>query len=290
MLVLTRHGIVLTNREWFDVASRGGVRVFQFPGSPRGLSKLGRGSVCVVLIKGEWVFVGEFVVRGVRLISSSEYEGLRRKGLAYEPRGFRRRDEYWALFFDRLVVYPRPVPKSELRGVRTSTSKKPISEWVITGFSLIDDQALQGIRERAGRAVDTHSELVSAISYIGRVLGYRVEEEVWDPQNVYRYDVAWYKPPAVAPIAVVEIVNKSDVDKALVRLKHAADIWMTKVLMLVVADERKLDRVKQLVHPRLAGAFHEIADRLILLSSETAYELRDFLARHEDLLAKLLPK
>jgi len=197
---LVRHGIVLTSREWFDMASREGVRVFQFPGSPRGLLKLGKGSVCAVLLRDEWLFVGEFAVGEVRRITSREYEDLKRTGLAYEPKGFRRKREYWALFFDKLVVYPRPVPKSELRDVRTSTSRKPIAEWVITGFSLIDEQTLRGIRERAEVAVSEHSKLVSAMSRIGEALGYTVKEEVQEPQGIYRYDIVWYKPPAVPPL------------------------------------------------------------------------------------------
>jgi len=91
VLVLVRHGIVLTSREWFDMASREGVRVFQFPGSPRGLLKLGKGSVCAVLLRDEWLFVGEFAVGEVRRITSREYEDLKRTGLAYEPKGFRRK-------------------------------------------------------------------------------------------------------------------------------------------------------------------------------------------------------
>jgi len=123
---------------------------------------------------------------------------------------------------------------------------------------------------------------------IGKTLGYIVGEEIWDPQRIYRYDIVWYKPPAVPPAAVVEIVNRSDVDKALVRLKHAADIWRVEKLVLVVADEAKLDRVRHLVHPYLTGAFHEIADRLILLSKEDICEFDRFLRKYGDVLSKLL--
>jgi len=54
------------------------------------------------------------------------------------------------IFFDEFREYAVKPRKDELTDVKTSTSEKPISEWVITGLTYIDDQALEAIRRRAG--------------------------------------------------------------------------------------------------------------------------------------------
>jgi uroporphyrinogen decarboxylase len=61
-----------------------------------------------------------------------------------------------------LQVYPKEVKLSELCDVKTSKSKEPICRWILTGATVIDEQAIQGIREKA-QPTPTHSDLVNMV-------------------------------------------------------------------------------------------------------------------------------
>jgi hypothetical protein len=99
-----------------------------------------------VLTKGSNLFYGEFTVKKVEQVDAKKYEELASKGLIHEPQRLGPYDKVWVIYFDEFVEYTNKVYKRELRGVKTTTSEKPISEWVITGLTIIDQQALEGIR------------------------------------------------------------------------------------------------------------------------------------------------
>ena len=152
---MARHAILLADREWCEAASSGRVRVYDFI-KPRkqGIRALTRGSVCVVLTKARagqpQVFYGEFTVTEVREVDAGEYGRLAREGLIHSPQALKPGEKRWVLFFDEFREYATKPRKDELADVRTSTGRKPISVRVVTGLSYIDDQALEGIRRKAG--------------------------------------------------------------------------------------------------------------------------------------------
>jgi len=152
---VVRHAILLADREWCEAASSGRAKVYDFiKPRRRGIHALGKGSVCVVLTKARarqpQVFYGEFTVTEVKEVDASEYSRLATEGLIYNPQTLRPGEKRWVIFFDKFREYSVKPRKDDLTDVKTSTSKKPISEWAITGLTYIDEQALEGIRRKAG--------------------------------------------------------------------------------------------------------------------------------------------
>jgi hypothetical protein len=152
---MVKHAILLADKEWCEAASSGRVKVYHFI-KPRKLRirTLSKDSTCVVMTKARagqpQVVYGEFTVTDVREVDASEYDSLARNGLIHNPQRLRPNEKRWIISFDEFREYSVKLRKDELTDVKTSTSKKPISEWVITGLSYIDDQALEAIRRRAG--------------------------------------------------------------------------------------------------------------------------------------------
>jgi len=152
---VAKHAILLINKEWCEVASSGRVKVYDFiRPRKRGIHALSRGSVCVVMTKARagqpQVFYGEFTVTDVRGVDADEYNRLATNGLIHNPQTLKPGEKRWVIFFDEFREYSVRLRKDELTDVKTSTSKKPISEWVITGLSYIDDHALEAIRRKTG--------------------------------------------------------------------------------------------------------------------------------------------
>ena len=152
---MVKHAILLADREWCEAASSGRVRVYHFIGPrKRGIHALGKGSICVVMAKArneqQYVVYGEFTVTEVKEVDASEYNRLAGEGLIFKSKMLKPGEKRWVIFFDEFREYSVKPRKGDLTDVKTGTSEKPISEWVITGLTYIDDQALEGIRRKAG--------------------------------------------------------------------------------------------------------------------------------------------
>jgi hypothetical protein len=85
----------------------------------------------------EWVFLGEFTVKNVRLVGGEEFHVCASRavivGEAPPPKPG---ESSWIIEFKSLTRCKRPVRLVEC-DVRTSSSEKPLKDWVITGFKLI---------------------------------------------------------------------------------------------------------------------------------------------------------
>jgi hypothetical protein len=138
--------IVLTTQRWFEECFKRRCTVFQFPPNRnlRGVNRLSSGSICLVLAKPrpgapreEWVFLGEFTVKNVRLVGGEEFHVYASRavivGEAPPPKPG---ESSWIIEFKSLTRCKRPVRLVEC-DVRTSSSEKPLKDWVITGFKLI---------------------------------------------------------------------------------------------------------------------------------------------------------
>jgi len=151
---VVKHAILLADREWCEAASSGRVKVYDFvKPRKRGIHALGKGSVCVVIAKAKpgqpQVVYGEFTVTDVREVDVDEYNRLAMQGLIHNPQPLKPGEKRWVIFFDEFREYSTKPRKDELTDVKTSTSKEPVSKWVILGLSYIDDQALEAIRRKA---------------------------------------------------------------------------------------------------------------------------------------------
>jgi hypothetical protein len=160
--------IALTTQQWLEECLKRRCTVFHFPPNrnPRGISRLSSGSTCLILARPrpgapreEWVFLGEFTVKNVKLVGGEEFHAYASKavivGEAPPPKPG---ESSWIIEFESLTRYGKPVKLAEC-DVRTSTSRKPLKEWVITGFKLIRP-------EDAGKVVEHVRNLGGARSHM----------------------------------------------------------------------------------------------------------------------------
>jgi hypothetical protein len=83
------------------------------------------------------VFLGEFTVKNVKLVGGEEFHVYASRAVIVEEAPPPKLGESsWIIEFESLTRYRRPVKKAEC-DVRTSTSKRPLKDWVILGFTFI---------------------------------------------------------------------------------------------------------------------------------------------------------
>jgi hypothetical protein len=287
---VVKHAILLASEEWCEAASKGKVRIYHFV-RPRkeGIHALGPGSVCVVLTKAEKGkeprFYGEFTVVNVREVSADEWNDLVSRGLILSTERLRGGERRWVIEFEDFKEYEVKVAKKELVDVKTRTSKYPISDWVITGLTYIDEQALEGIRGKA----EGHKNIVDMIKEIGEALGFYVKTEEYTPDKVHRLDITWRDHPTHSPLKVWEVEKSGNVVLALARLKHAFDIWHPE-LYLVVSDAKTKEKAESIVRPQIKGAFAEIEKFLTVIGTDEITNLYNSLKPHKDIISKLARK
>ena len=283
---MTRHAILLASKEWCEAASKGRVRIYHFV-KPRRVEirALGPGSICVVLTKAERGelsrFYGEFTVVNVREVGADEWNDLVGRGLILSTERLRSGERRWIIEFEDFREYEVKIAKRELVDVRTRTSRKPISDWVIMGLSYIDGQALEGIRSK----VRSHKNIVDMIKEIGEILGFYTETEEYTPDKVHRIDVTWRDHPTHSPLKVWEVETSGNVVLALARLKHAFDFWHSE-LYLVVSDAKTKEKAESIVR----GAFAGIEKFLTVIGADEITNLYNSLKPHKDLISKLAKK
>jgi hypothetical protein len=290
-----KHAILLASKEWCEAASKGKVRIYHFV-KPRRASihALGSGSICVVLTKakrGELSrFYGEFTVVNVREVGAGEWNDLVDRGLILSTERLRGGERRWIIEFEDFREYEVKIAKEELVDVRTRTSRKPISDWVIMGLRYIDEQALEGIRSKAG-GFRRHKNIVDMIKEIGEILGFYTKTEEYTPDKVHRVDVTWrdHPTPDFPPVKVWEVETSGNVALALVRLKHAFDFWHSE-LYLVVSDAKTREKAESIVRPQIKGAFAGIERFLTVIGVDEIANLYNCLKLNKDLISKLVKR
>ena len=111
----------------------------------------------------------------------------------------------------------------------------------------------------------THGEVKKTLVEIGRLQKFIAEQEY--PFDLGRLDVVWRRVQQSVPTYVFEVNVGGDVYHALVKLKHAFDLWNSHVF--VVARQADYEKVQAL----LAGTFHEIGGRLRFVELKEIEEL-----------------
>jgi predicted RNA-binding protein len=106
----------------------------------------------------------------------------------------------------------------------------------------------------AERLALSHDQVKDMIFEIGKMHRYISEKEY--EINAERLDVVWRRVEKSVPTYAFEIQIGGDLYHALVRLKHAYDIWNSNIY--IVIEEKHRDKVEEL----LAGTFHEIRNIL----------------------------
>jgi hypothetical protein len=285
--------IVLTTQQWFEECFKRRCTVFQFPpnSNPRGVNKLSNGSTCLILARPrpgapreEWVFLGEFTVKNVRLVGGEDFHVYASRAVIVEEVPPPKPGESsWIIEFESLTRYKRPVKLAEC-DVRTSTSEKPLKDWVILGFTFIRPEDAGKVVGYIRSLASMHDVLVEELLNMGRWLGFVVRRDEPTPDNVYKLDVTWRDAEGHRPLKAFEVEVSGDVDKALARLAHAYDMWGCEQLWLIVSDEAKSERARRLLEPMLRGSFARIRNKVIIVGWEDLHNMYKNVEPYKELL------
>lgn len=131
-----------------------------------------------------------------------------------------------------------------------------------------------------------HDELKRKIVELGRIWGMHAEAEF--KAEGFKYDAVWKERKELGVRKAFEVQHKGNLESALVKLKHAHDMWRSD-LILVVTGEKDINRVKKLLAPKLYGAFHEISHTKVI-GPETIDELHGVVTTHEQTMRLLLKR
>lgn len=102
---------------------------------------------------------------------------------------------------------------------------------------------------------------------IGKLQNYIAEGEY--PFDLGRLDVVWRRVEQSVPTYVFEVNVKGDLYHDLSKLKHAFDLWNSRIF--IVASQANFGKIKAL----LSGSFHEIKEQLRFIDLEKIKELYD---------------
>jgi len=111
----------------------------------------------------------------------------------------------------------------------------------------------------------THENVQNLIMEIGRLQGFIANTEF--SMGAERLDVVWRRLPESVPTYVFEVQVGGDLYHALGKLKHAHDIWNSRIFLVASADA--LGAVNHL----LSGTFHEIQPILRFIETEKVQSL-----------------
>jgi len=111
----------------------------------------------------------------------------------------------------------------------------------------------------------SHDQVKKILMQIGRLQNYVVNPEY--PMGNERLDVVWRRLPESVPTYAYEVHIGGDLYHALAKLKHAHDLWNSKIF-LVAGDE-----IRGQVNTLLSGTFHEIQADLKFIGIAKAQSL-----------------
>lgn len=130
-------------------------------------------------------------------------------------------------------------------------------------------QAFAPFTEKTGSVtsgdLDLHQDLKRKLTEMGKIQKFLAEPEYL--MDGARLDVVWRRVQKSVPTYVFEIQVGGDIYHALAKLKHAYDLWNSRIFLIAAADQ------KSKVDSLLSGTFHEIGERLQFMDIENVCEL-----------------
>jgi predicted RecB family endonuclease len=290
--------IVLTTQEWFDECFKRKCTVFHFPPnrSPRGVSRLSNGSICLILAKPrpgapreEWVFLGELTVKNVKLVGGEEFHVYASRAVIVEESPPPKPGESsWIIEFESLTRYRRPVKKAEC-DVRTSTSRKPLKDWAILGFTFIGSEdagkvveyvrklAGVGVGEREVGARPSREVLEGVVARVLRDLGFSVQTNVRLPAKGGEVEVDVWAFKSVGGSQFRVYVSCKNWDRDVDR--HVVDQEFGRVLQLDYMPHLRVLIVRGLTEPARKAALDdgfmviELGRKAYAKNSREVYEI-----------------
>ena len=121
--------------------------------------------------------------------------------------------------------------------------------------------------------LSAHDQIADKIYALGELIGYKPEKK-WRHEG-YEFDVVWHKPPRVGPKYVFEVHLRGNLEAALLRLKHAHDLWESQLFLVSTEDQLKEAQNKFL------GELHEIKDEVTLVDVREIEEFYSFKGKYE---------
>jgi hypothetical protein len=116
-----------------------------------------------------------------------------------------------------------------------------------------------------GDVAGLHEELKARIAEMGKIQKFLAEVEY--PMEETRLDVVWRRVEKSVPTYVFEVQVGGDIYHALAKLKHAYDLWNSRIFLIAgPADRNKAESL-------LTGTFHEIRGRIAFIEIEKIQEL-----------------
>ncbi len=123
-----------------------------------------------------------------------------------------------------------------------------------------------GVSIAAERPKSRHDEMKDLLLDVGRMRRFVCQEEYRIDGE--RIDVVWKRVEKSVPTYAFEVQVGGDIYHAIGKLKHAFDIWNSRICL--VTDATNARRAREL----LTGTFHEIASELRILEVEKLEQLR----------------
>jgi len=174
----------------------------------------------------------------------------------------------WPLRFEFDVEYRLPPDKWETGKVTSDTLKLRVSVGFQSVKSELVEQVVSQLKasgvERPYEEI-SHHDVQRKLIEIGKLQKYLAEGEY--QFDIGRLDVVWRRIERSVPTFVYEIQVGGDIYHALAKLKHAYDLWNSRLFL--VASKADHDKAKCL----LSGSFHEIKERVKFIELSKVDEL-----------------
>jgi hypothetical protein len=120
-----------------------------------------------------------------------------------------------------------------------------------------------------------HDELKAYLAEIGRIQGYIADEEY--PLDSTRLDVVWRRVERSVPTFAFEAQIGGDIYHAMAKLKHAFDIWNSRIFLVATAGDRSV------YMELLSGTFHEVADQMAFIEAASVKRLLEKKRDYKDM-------
>lgn len=150
-------------------------------------------------------------------------------------------------------------PIEEVNAARVTLGLKPITESILPVSADIYS---------TGESFEiNHDELKSDIAEIGRLQSYIADEEY--PMESTYLDVVWRRVERSVPTFVFEVQVSGDIYSAMVKLKHAFDLWNSHIFLVAgIKDKSKYQEF-------ISGTFHEVEDHMKFIDVTAVKKLLD---------------
>lgn len=134
--------------------------------------------------------------------------------------------------------------------------------------------------EKPKKPPTVHEQMIEQLLEIGGFDDFIAEKEYLLPDIKERLDVVWRRVPASVPTFAFEVHIGGNLDQALTKLKHAYDLWNSNPYLILEQEDR--DKAQTL----LTGAFHQIRDKVKILTTQEVVELHDSQKKDDQLKRK----